>query len=47
MTCKYARKVYDGKVMCDHPEAQACEICEAETMADSDCSCGLWEEEEK
>jgi hypothetical protein len=47
MTCKYARTVYGGKVMCDHPEAQACEICEDETMTESDCSCGLWEEEEK
>ena len=44
MTCKYARKVYGGKVMCDHPEAQACEVCEMETMVESDESCGLYEE---
>ena len=40
MTCKYARKVYGGKVMCDHPEARACEVCELETMQ----TCGLYEE---
>lgn len=40
MTCKYARKAYGGKVMCDHPEANACEVC----MVESDESCGLYEE---
>lgn len=44
MTCKYARKTYGGKVMCDHPEANACEVCELETMVESDESCGLYEE---
>lgn len=44
MTCKYARNAYGGKVMCDHPEANACEVCEMETMVESNESCGLYEE---
>lgn len=45
MTCRYAKKGNMGNVYCGHPEASRDEICLAETMAEDDSTCGLYEEE--